>query len=242
MSSGHGEHVEFHYEPSSSVTRQTKVDIGLSTDIPESGGTVSWSVGAEQIEEKGRAVSAPWKVDGSHHEWIWANYKFAKHKICHRFRDGSHKCWYEWHPHHFQGQLDDSNPNGCHKGEPRVCNPIGNVTLNEPPFTPGPSCGPQCSNWTVKIYQQNDINHPWTRYSIVKQENTGGGNLTLPFAGDIAVDSTSVYGKITGVEYSWISSSDCGSGKQRIVWGYKDDPGASKRVYGRCVDLSQLGN
>jgi hypothetical protein len=48
MSSGYCERVEFHYEPNSSVTRQTKVDIGLSTIIPNVG-TVSWSVGNEQI-------------------------------------------------------------------------------------------------------------------------------------------------------------------------------------------------
>ena len=94
----------------------------------------------------------------------------------------------------------------------------------------------------MKIYQQNDANHPWKRYSVVKEESTAGGNFSLPFAGAVHIDSTSVYDTITGVEYSWIPSSDCGSGKVRIVWGYKDDPGASKRVYGRCVDLSQLGH
>jgi len=232
LNSGIGEQATLNYSPSRSVSRQTLVDIAASTPIGQ--GTLSWSVHNEHIEEQSRGVSSPWNKYGAYHNWVWGNYQFRRHKQCWQVLHPTETlCKYKWIAHHFQGQLTDNNPDTCRQHSPGVCRPIGYVPYVVPPFTRG---GPQ-DNYVVKLYQANS---PWSRSTEVSTENTAGGNFYLPFAGGIGADTTTVYGSITSVTYNWIPSPNCGSGYQRVIWGYRNDPVQSKYVQGDCVPDSWL--
>jgi hypothetical protein len=236
VNSGYGEQVTFNYNPTTSKTRQTMVDVAVSSPIGNT--SLSWHQGTDHIEEMGRSTSTPWTKAGSYHYWVWANYNFHRHKICVQPLHQPQICRYHWRVHHFQGQLDDSNPNGCKKHHPDFCAPIGGVPYNVPKFTPGNTSGcPACHNYAVVL---SSANSPWSRQNVRRTQNTAAGNFYLPFGGNIGVSSTDEYGKITTISYTWISSGNCGSGHDRVIWGYKDDPVHSRVVQGNCVTDQQL--
>lgn len=230
LNSGYGEQVSFSYSPSSSVQRQSLVDIAGQFG---SGG--SWSVHGEHLEEQDRSSTAPFTPSaGRYHGWVWGNYKFREVSVRTCYPNGH--CMYhnEWHVHHFQGQLTDTNPDGCKQHHPGFCAPIGFVPYREPRFTPG---NPG-HNYVVILSAQNT---PWQRQTGQYTENSAGGAFYLPFAGGVQLDTTTNYGSITSISYSVFATGNCPAATNvKVVWGYNDDPEDAGRVNADCVTYQQL--
>jgi len=219
LNSGFGIQAVLNYTTNQDTTRQTEVTVGESYD----GG--GWTTGGYWLEDQSRSVVAPLKESGSYHNWIWADYEYKEYKIC-----AGRSCLYptlEWKPYIFTGQLTDNNPDKDKSGVT-----IGVVPYTVPSFTPGA----ENQNW----FALTQANSGWTRATGTREANDVNGGFTFPYAGNIGVDSLTSYGSITSVQYNWISSSKCGDGFQRVIWGHNSTPATTPRLQADCFSDSTL--
>ena len=142
------------YTYSRSTERQTQFQLPTT----QYGGL---TLTGNQLEENERTVQTGWKVSGTYHRWVWADYYFVYYLV--RIGRLPGEAWHQWEPDHFEGQVTDRNPNCC---KPRTSKKLGLVAFREPKYNRGPG-----GNWAVVLRSNNP---PFVRSSGTRESSSLG--------------------------------------------------------------------
>jgi hypothetical protein len=165
-----------------------------------------------QLEEKNRAETAPYKVRGNFHRWVWARYAYVEY---------IYRLDREWKANHFTGDLAVSNSDHVKHSKRKK---IGVVKYAVPKFTPGPG--------GAYYFVLTPARSGWTRSTGNRETNQLSGTFFIPFGGSVNLADLTTYASVTSVTYNYVKG--CPRGSKRVLWGHGIDPGVARRIQANC--------